>query len=77
MAAGMPMSRATNWKMSPFDHPFPPETFLVSAAIFVWIPTSAAVSFSNPGMSFYSSIHEVFFDIPLFISSAGYLSDIL
>ncbi|RYN23368.1 hypothetical protein AA0119_g7095 [Alternaria tenuissima] len=35
MAAGMPMSRATNWKMSPFDHPFPPETFLVSAAIFV------------------------------------------
>ena len=54
MAAGMPMSRATNWKISPFDHPFPPETFLVSAAIFVWIPTSATVSLSNPGTSFCS-----------------------
>ncbi|RYN39399.1 hypothetical protein AA0114_g11344 [Alternaria tenuissima] len=52
MAAGMPMSRATNWKMSPFDHPVPPETFLDSAAIFFWSPTSAVVTLSNPGLGF-------------------------
>jgi hypothetical protein len=48
------MSRATNWKMSPFDHRVPPERFLGSAAIFVWPPTSALVSLSNPRMDFCS-----------------------